>query len=467
MFNFLENDEILTAKRKQMEKEYRKELLIQIEENKLRKSKENIQFKNEKILNNGLFKGKDKTYFIKENNNSIKNIKSINLSKDNIKLFNNPKLIKLSLNDKFSSLKKLLGIHKDNNTKTVSLFSLVKFLRNKNNFNKLRLSTDYNKNKINFKSAQFKINKDKILNTDNNINLYQSNKYTMKKTLSQMLKNFSIKLSNIKNNKKNSVNKNLMDEIDIQFLFKEFVEQQIKTINDFASNLEDIFYFKYTNKDNDIKNFNSMVINEKNKAIKNIDNFKNKLKQKFGFFPMEKIYDSRIEQLFNKIINKITTIYSSISLAKIDNYINKSNSNNNIFKNKDFKFYEINRIASGKYNISKSIEFTKDINSNKKFNLVEDLNFFDFWKNRFENEIMRDKNNKLKINETINNKKEENLIVLPANNFLKNIKLRNINSIKSKDKDKNEMKLPSIKLKEITFQRRNNSANNKNSKKFF
>ena len=467
MFNFLENDEILTAKRKQMEKEYRKELLIQIEENKLRKSKENIQFKNEKILNNGLFKGKDKTYFIKENNNSIKNIKSINLSKDNIKLFNNPKLIKLSLNDKFSSLKKLLGIHKDNNTKTVSLFSLVKFLRNKNNFNKLRLSTDYNKNKINFKSAQFKINKDKILNTDNNINLYQSNKYTMKKTLSQMLKNFSIKLSNIKNNKKNSVNKNLMDEIDIQFLFKEFVEQQIKTINDFASNLEDIFYFKYTNKDNDIKNFNSMVINEKNKAIKNIDNFKNKLKQKFGFFPMEKIYDSRIEQLFNKIINKITTIYSSISLAKIDNYINKSNSNNNIFKNKDFKFYEINRITSGKYNISKSIEFTKDINSNKKFNLVEDLNFFDFWKNRFENEIMRDKNNKLKINETINNKKEENLIVLPANNFLKNIKLRNINSIKSKDKDKNEMKLPSIKLKEITFQRRNNSANNKNSEKFF
>jgi len=454
MFNFLENDEILTAKRKQMEKEYRKELLIQIEENKLRKSKENIQFKNEKILNNGLFKGKDKTYFIKENNNSIKNIKSINLSKDNIKLFNNPKLIKLSLNDKFSSLKKLLGIHKDNNT-------------NKNNFNKLRLSTDYNKNKINFKSAQFKINKDKILNTDNNINLYQSNKYTMKKTLSQMLKNFSIKLSNIKNNKKNSVNKNLMDEIDIQFLFKEFVEQQIKTINDFASNLEDIFYFKYTNKDNDIKNFNSMVINEKNKAIKNIDNFKNKLKQKFGFFPMEKIYDSRIEQLFNKIINKITTIYSSISLAKIDNYINKSNSNNNIFKNKDFKFYEINRITSGKYNISKSIEFTKDINSNKKFNLVEDLNFFDFWKNRFENEIMRDKNNKLKINETINNKKEENLIVLPANNFLKNIKLRNINSIKSKDKDKNEMKLPSIKLKEITFQRRNNSANNKNSEKFF
>ena len=314
MFNFLENDEILTAKRKQMEKEYRKELLIQIEENKLRKSKENIQFKNEKILNNGLFKGKDKTYFIKENNNSIKNIKSINLSKDNIKLFNNPKLIKLSLNDKFSSLKKLLGIHKDNNT-------------NKNNSNKLRLSTDYNKNKINFKSAQFKINKDKILNTDNNINLYQSNKYTMKKTLSQMLKNFSIKLSNIKNNKKNSVNKNLMDEIDIQFLFKEFVEQQIKTINDFATNLEDIFYFKYTNKDNDIKNFNSMVINEKNKAIKNIDNFKNKLKQKFGFFPMEKIYDSRIEQLFNKIINKITTIYSSISLAKIDNYINKSNSN--------------------------------------------------------------------------------------------------------------------------------------------
>ena len=49
-------------------------------------------------------------------------------------------------------------------------------------------------------------------------------------------------------NKINSINHNLMNEIDIQFLFKEFVERQIKTINDFAVNLEDIFYLQYKDK---------------------------------------------------------------------------------------------------------------------------------------------------------------------------------------------------------------------------
>ena len=190
----------------------------------------------------------------------------------------------------------------------------------------MRISTEFNTNKDNFKSTLFKLNRNKIINTDNNINLMKSNKHSMKKSLSQMLKNFSISRNNMMKNKNNSINYDLMNEIDIQFLFKGFVEQQIKTINDFASNLEDIFYFQYATKD-DLKSFNSLIINEKNKAMKSIENSKNKLKQKFGFFPMEKIYDSRIEQLFNKIINKITSIYSSISLTKINNYLNKSNSN--------------------------------------------------------------------------------------------------------------------------------------------
>ena len=64
-------------------------------------------------------------------------------------------------------------------------------------------------------------------------------------------------------NKINSINHNLMNEIDIQFLFKEFVEHQIKTINDFAVNLEDIFYLQYKDKINNIKSFNSLVKKEK------------------------------------------------------------------------------------------------------------------------------------------------------------------------------------------------------------
>ena len=460
MFNFLENDEILKAKRKQKEKEYRDELLFQIQENKIRKLKENIKSKNKKPLNIKLIIENDKTFFNKGNNKHLFDLKRINSSIDNINLFHNKRKTKLSLNDKFSSLKNLIGIAQNKN-------------RNNNNFNNMRISTEFNTNKDNFKSTLFKLNRNKIINTDNNINLMKSNKHIMKKSLSQMLKNFSISRNNIIKNKINSINYDLMNEIDIQFLFKGFVDQQIKTINDFASNLEDIFYFQYKNKDN-LKSFNSLIINEKNKAMKNIENSKNKLKQKFGFFPMEKIYDSRIEQLFNKIINKITSIYSSISLTKIDNYLNKSNSNNNILKNKDFEFYEINETTPNKYNYSKSIDLFNNFNpSNKKFNFEEDFNFFDFWKNKYKNEIIKEKNKKLNINETIkfdnywNNKKQENLAVFPANNFLKNVKFRNINNINKNEKKNNGMKLPYINLKEKFLKKRNFSANHKSSEGFF
>ena len=118
------------------------------------------------------------------------------------------------------------------------------------------------------------------MNTDVNTNLLNRSKPSMKKSLSQMLINFSIQRNKIMKNKINSINHNLMNEIDIQFLFKEFVERQIKTINDFAVNLEDIFYLQYKDKNNNLKSFNSLIKREKNKAIQNIENSKDKLKQK-------------------------------------------------------------------------------------------------------------------------------------------------------------------------------------------
>ena len=424
MFNFLENDEILKAKRNQKKREYRDALLLQIEENRLRKLNENKKSNNKNILNIKLIEN-DKSYFEKENKKNIFFHKQINSSIDNINLLHNKKKTKLNLNNKLSSLKKLIFIDKNKN-------------RNNNNFSNLRISTEFNENNTNFKSTLFKLNRNKIINTDVNTNLINRSKPSIKKSLSQLLINFSIQRNKIMKNKINSINHNLMNEIDIQFLFKEFVERQIKTINDFAVNLEDIFYLQYKDKINNIKSFNSLVKKEKNKAIQNIENSKDKLKQKFGFFPMEKIYDSRIEQLFNKIINKI------------------------------------NKITTNKYIIAKPNELNNNINSsNKKFNIEEDLNFFDFWKNKYEDEIMKEKNNILKVNETIkfdnywNNKNKENLIIFPANNFLKDVKLRNINKINKQEKENNGIELPFINLKEKSLKKRNFSANHKKSEGLF
>ena len=70
MFNFLENDEILKAKRNQKKREYRDALLLQIEENRLRKLNENKKSNNKNILNIKLIEN-DKSYFEKENKKNI------------------------------------------------------------------------------------------------------------------------------------------------------------------------------------------------------------------------------------------------------------------------------------------------------------------------------------------------------------------------------------------------------------
>jgi len=86
---------------------------------------------------------------------------------------------------------------------------------------------------------------------------------------------------------------------------------------------------------------------------------------------------------------------------------------------------------------------------------------------------MKEKNNILKVNETIkfdnywNNKNKENLIIFPANNFLKDVKLRNINKINKQEKENNGIELPFINLKEKSLKKRNFSANHKKSEGLF
>jgi hypothetical protein len=324
MFNFLENDELLEEKNKKRKIEYRKELLLQIEQNKLKKLRE------KNILNNGKTKiinisksfGNDNKLFLGRNDEFIKDLQRLKNSINN-------SLIKSNINDKLNALKYNSSY--------------------KNYFTNLRISTESDYNQINHKNFLFK-NNEKLPFTGKNIDLKQNKGHEIKKSLSQMIKSISLKHNNI-NSKINYDNKNLMERIDIQFLFKGFVEQQIKTINDYATNLENIFYLQYTKKDDNIILFNKLIKNEKNKALQSINNEKIKLKNKFGFFPMETIYDSRIEQLFNKILNKIISIYSSINQIRINNYINEENSNMNILPLKSKTPNKINEYDFPKINI--------------------------------------------------------------------------------------------------------------------
>ena len=464
MFNFLEKADLLKEKKKERKLEYGKELQLQIENNKLKKLQEKDNFKIENSNNIGLFLNEKNGLFDKKRNNY-----KVNLQK--LKTSINDSLIKSRINNKLLSLKRKI----DNN------------YNNKNLFYNVRVLTENDQNQVKDKYNFSKFRNNELFKNYNNIdkNIESNNEQSIKKSLSQILKNIPIRHNNIMKNKISFDNNNLIEEIKIQSLFNGFVEQQIRTINDYATNIENIFYYQYTKKNTNINIFNFQIKNEKNNAMESIKKEKNKLKSKFGFFPIETIYDLRIEQLFNKILNKIISIYSSINQAHINNYINQDNSrynlsninSRNLFNNSEYNCNDIeNDLQMNKNNISKSTK----LNSHKflfnKINLDEDLYFLDFWKKKFETEIMNAQKKELNINETINlrninddiiNKKEKRFHIMPANDFFKNVKLRKINGINNNKKESHEMKLPDIYLKENIFRRRNKSANNKNNYFFF
>ena len=460
MFNFLEKADLIKEKNKKKKLEYGKELLLQIENKKLKKLEEKNNLKIENTNNIGLFL----------NEKIGKKCKNHKTNLQQLKASLNDSLIKSRINNKLLSLKIKIGKNYNNN----------------NNFDNLRVLTEINQNLIKNIYNNFKFSKngssENYNNTEKNIESNHGQK--MKKSLSQILKNIHIRNNNIMKNKNSFDNNNLIEEIKIQSLFNNFVEQQIRTINDYATNIENIFYLQYTNKNTNINLFNFQIKNEKNNAMENIKKEKNKLKSKFGFFPMETIYDLRIEQLFNKILNKVISIYSSINQTHINNFINQDNYDYNLsninsrylFKNNKSNFTENNDIENdlqmNKINISKSTKLNDYKFLFSKINLDDNLNFLDFWKNKFETEIMNVKKNELNVNKTINlkniiKKNEKEINIMPVNDFFKNEKLRKINRINNNKKESNGMKLPDIYLKDNLFRRRNKSANNKINNFFF
>ena len=459
MFNFLENAELLKEKNKKRNLEYGKELLLQIEENRLKKLEDKMISNSEK--------------------SKIKRIS--NISHQN-KLF-------LKRNDKFSKdLEKLRNsLENSLNNNINSKFKNINLNKITNNLSHLRIKTDYNYNPSK--------NTGILCNSNENYNLTEKKLYTknnkmhiIKRNLSQMIKSISLKNNNIKR-KINCDNKNLMEEIDAQILFKGFVDHQIQTINDYATNLENIFFLHYSKKENNINLFNFLIKNEKNKALYSIKREINKLKNKYGFFPMETIYNTKIEQLFNKILSKIISIYSQLNQVNINNYINQENSTINLPSLKDkninanfySNFHKNNYKILSESNVNQNyiLNLRKSYDNkylSNKINIEEDLYFFGLWRKKFENEIKKEKDKIVNtnesielnnINENINNIKENNLKIFPANNFLKNIKLKEINTISINKKRNIEKRLPDIFLKQQIFKKRNKSACNKNSEKVF
>lgn len=351
MFNFLVDVDLKKEKEKKRKKIYGEELRLQIEQNKRRKMEEKIKSRQESIRNLQLYK-----------NNSLNNFNNTLFNNGTVEenYFNN-------YNNKYQSLKTsldepLFNYNLNDNYLTLSNKKNTFNNYNYNNINNYHNSSLFNSNikkNLNsfYKSTDFNINEKKNNNFDNFFNYHNNNNiindhkmnkqnsliengiFIMKKSPSSFLNtnnnyhnlflknddyfnntlnnnNFRYK-NNIINDTKNSYysssasNNALMAEINLQFLFREFVEQQIKTINNYESNIEDIFYLQYKNSNN-TEPISTLLEKEKNIAIQNIRDEQNKLKSKLGFFPMENNYNFKIEQLFNKILNKKLATYASI-----------------------------------------------------------------------------------------------------------------------------------------------------------
>ena len=194
-----------------------------------------------------------------------------------------------------------------------------------------------------------------------NNNFNNINNQNFLKTLTQNFPNILNQKQINDNNNINDINTNKINDqflngndLNIQRIFNNFVENQISAIDDYISNVDKIVNINKqngldiknndandindVNENNEIKNYNiyynknnesinqlkKMIDKERKKVINNINSEKEKLKNKLGYFPEEDNYNKRIEELFNKIMNKKIAKYTSISPRK-NNIINKDN----------------------------------------------------------------------------------------------------------------------------------------------
>ena len=504
MFNFLEDVNLKKEKEKKKKKIYGEELRLQIERNKKRKMEEKNKSREESIRNLKLF----------QNNQSSKNYNTLN-NMDNFEdkynnynynykfqtlntPLNNP-LINYKTNEnylKLSNKKNIINNYHyslENNglRKNISnLYQTTDFnLNNKknNNFNNYFQYNNYNETKKNnnyrksnnflengiyimkkspssfFNNNPF-FNNFNNINTNSNNNLYpqnddslnNSNINNFNNTIDFIDDNMS-KNNYFNNNYKNHIynttnNNNLMNEINLQILFKEFVEQQIKTINNYEANIEDIFFFKYKNNNNYLS-INSLLEKEKNQAIQNIKEEQNKLKNKLGFFPMENSYNYKIEQLFNKILNKKIDIYSSIKeLDKftLDCLINKQKiediellrykskyEDDNIqdtvpnFQNLDSNSQKTLRGYSKFVKINDNNLKDNKISNNNRIN--NEVNFLESWRDQLGKEISENKNDTINLrnNKNIKINNYNNNYNIQAKNEYKDNNIKNNTNTKS------------------------------------
>ena len=333
-----------------------------------------------------------------------------------------------------------------------------------------------------------------FLNTHNNYNnLFSKNDDDFYNTINN--NNYRYKNNIINDNKNNyyssSVNNNtLMAEINLQFLFREFVEQQIKTINNYESNIEDIFYLQYKNINN-IEPISTLLEREKNIAIQSIRDEQNKLKNKLGFFPMENNYNFKIEQLFNKILSKKLATYSSIkeidNLA-LNNLYNKQKEDDDGFNFLKYKSkYEeediqdsvpnFNNLDASSQNTlrgySKLVKIKNENNSidNKNDNYMgqkDETNFLESWReqlgkdmgeNRKDNIKLRNNDSKIKLNDDDWEKNENENINIDNNNIYNREQngSRIINNIETFPANQMFKNVQNIDIKN----KRNNNINNK------
>ena len=365
------------------------------------------------------------------------------------------------------------------------------FHQNNNEISKENIDYDYNKdyNELNH-----------ILNQKKNNYHYNNIRTNYNNTLMQNFPNISnqYKIPHINNiNNNNDYNYNIFNknDLNIEKLYNNFIELQIKTINDYIAYIDNLVnrndspsqlinknnenkYGKNTNEiiiknngnesnkniynNNNIDNTNNidnnnidvdrqyiyntriLIENEKQKAIDILKSEKEKIENKYGNFLIEDNYNKKIEELFNKITNKKVIKYSSISINnnKIDKEKKNENTINDI-NNSSFKSENINITNN---NIS---NFDDNSTINNKISYIDN--------NTYNNSIDSKKINieKNKNNDTDNSISHKNYYRTSIE------KKKHISNIKNylKPSQKNQINIESPNKKYI-FAFKNNSFNN-------
>ena len=335
---------------------------------------------------------------------------------------------------------------------------------NNDNYNKTLDYNNYSQNKQNYYNQNYN-NQMLISNNNlkmNNYNILNPNIIQRYNYENQY--NNPYEINNIK--EQSSINleiKNKEKEINIKELFQKFVEEQIRIINNYDNSISNIIN---TQEDN-FKLANFFEI-EKKRTRQLLENGKNLLKKNLGYFPLEINYNRKIEELFNKILNKKVIEYNSINIE--NGNINKGlelKDEKKIMKELDYqlKNESIEKTFPNFENLDKVsqkslIGFSKLVKVNEKEDINE--NFLITWRDNLKKEKESSMNN-----ENINSKKHNNMNKnnnhdKTSNNYEKQMKkyFSESNNINIKNMDKKpKKKIESPKKKKSVSQQKIYSIN--------